>query len=101
MYADWLDHDADGLAFNLLHPQPFDDATDILARARARLVHALSLIDRALDASSCPARTGDCVISNVEQLPQVAFRGETSVVPMTPPPSTTSADVRRSRCEDV
>lgn len=52
MYADWLAHDADGLAFNLTNPagQPLDHATAILAEARAKLALALHRVDRAIEA---------------------------------------------------
>lgn len=52
MYADWLAHDADGLAFNLANPagQPIEHATAILAEARASLALALHRIDLAIEA---------------------------------------------------
>ena len=48
LYADWLQHDADGLAFNLTMPRVADCTTAILATARAKLVSALELIDNAI-----------------------------------------------------
>lgn len=49
MYADWLHHDADGLAFNLASPAEDDDgATAILATARDKLRSALDLIETAI-----------------------------------------------------
>ncbi len=48
MYADWLHHDADGLAFNLTMPRAADCATATLATARAKVVSALELIDNAI-----------------------------------------------------
>jgi hypothetical protein len=52
MYADWLAHDADGLAFNLANPagQALPGATAILADAREKVALALSRIDRAIEA---------------------------------------------------
>ena len=52
MYADWLAHDADGLAHNLACPtgQPIEGATTILAEARANLALALHRIDLAIEA---------------------------------------------------
>lgn len=51
MYADWLSHDADGLAFNVINPaEPIDGATTILAGARAKLAWALEQIDQAIAA---------------------------------------------------
>lgn len=51
MYADWLAHDADGIAFNVTHPaEPIDGATTILAGARAKLASALEQIDHAIAA---------------------------------------------------
>lgn len=51
MYADWLAHDADGLAFNITHPaEPIEGATTILAGARAKLAWALEQIDHAIAA---------------------------------------------------
>ena len=52
MYADWLEHDADGLAFNLATPagQSIPDATVILANARDKLARALEQIERAIAA---------------------------------------------------
>ena len=53
MYADWLAHDADGLAFNITHPaEPIDGATAILAGARAKLAWALEQIDQAIKADN-------------------------------------------------
>lgn len=51
MYADWIAHDADGLAFNLSHPaaEPLADATAILAEARERVALALARIDQAIE----------------------------------------------------
>lgn len=48
MYADWLQHDADGLAFNLTMPRVVDCTTAMLATARSKLVCALELIDNAI-----------------------------------------------------
>lgn len=48
MYADWLQHDADGLAFNLTMPKIADCSTATLASARAKLTSALELIDNAI-----------------------------------------------------
>lgn len=50
MYADWLAHDADSLAFNITHPAaaPIDGATAILAEARAKLTWAIEQIDQAI-----------------------------------------------------
>jgi hypothetical protein len=51
MYADWIAHDADGLAFNVNHPaESIDGATAILAGARAKLAWALEQIDQAIAA---------------------------------------------------
>jgi len=53
MYADWLHHDADGLAFNLTMPAampPESGATAILATARTKLARALEHIDKAIAA---------------------------------------------------
>lgn len=52
LYADWLAHDADGLAFNLTNPagQPIAGATSTLAAARAKLALALHKIDLAIQA---------------------------------------------------
>jgi len=52
LYADWLSHDADGLAFNISHPaaQPIDGATTVLANARAKLAWAIEQIDHAIAA---------------------------------------------------
>jgi hypothetical protein len=52
MYADWLTHDADGLAFALAYPKdrPFPHSTAILAEARALVALTLSRIDRAIEA---------------------------------------------------
>jgi hypothetical protein len=49
MYADWLAHDADGIAFNLANPEPFTGSTAILAEARALVALALSRIDIAIE----------------------------------------------------
>lgn len=52
LYADWLAHDCDGLAFNLSYP-PGDapaDATAVLADARERVALALAFIDQAIAA---------------------------------------------------
>lgn len=48
MYADWLQHDADGLAFNLTTPRIAENATADLAAARAKVAGALELIDNAI-----------------------------------------------------
>lgn len=48
MYSDWLQHDADGLAFNLTMPKIADCSTATLASARAKLTSALELIDNAI-----------------------------------------------------
>ena len=50
MYADWIAHDADGLAFNLTNPAapPIEGATAILAEARALVTRALEQIDQAI-----------------------------------------------------
>jgi len=48
MYADWLHHDADGLAFNLTMPRVAECTGATLAVARAKLVSALELIDNAI-----------------------------------------------------
>lgn len=48
MYADWLQHDADGLAFNLTMPRVADCTTAALAAARAKVVSALEIIDSAI-----------------------------------------------------
>jgi len=50
MYADWLAHDADGLAFNIKHPsaEQIAGATTILASARAKLAWAIEQIDQAI-----------------------------------------------------
>jgi hypothetical protein len=52
MYADWLAHDADGLAFALVYPKdrPFPHSTAILAEARALVALALSRLDLAIEA---------------------------------------------------
>lgn len=50
MYADWLQHDADGLAFNLTTPSIADCGATTLATARAKVVSALELIDNAIAA---------------------------------------------------
>lgn len=52
MYADWIAHDADGLAFALTHPRgmPFPNSTAILAEAREQVALTLSRIDRAIQA---------------------------------------------------
>ncbi|KRR21878.1 hypothetical protein [Bradyrhizobium retamae] len=52
MYADWLAHDADGLAFALAYPKerPFPHSTAILAEARGLVVLTLSRIDLAIEA---------------------------------------------------
>lgn len=50
MYADWLQHDADGLAFNLTTPSIADCGTTTLATARAKVASALELIDNAIAA---------------------------------------------------
>jgi hypothetical protein len=61
MYADWLAHDADGLAFNISHPaaQPVPGATAILANARAKLAWAIEQIDQAIRADSEAAADRD------------------------------------------
>jgi hypothetical protein len=48
MYADWLQHDADGLAFNLTMPRVADCTTAVLAAARQKVACALELIDNAI-----------------------------------------------------
>jgi hypothetical protein len=52
MYADWIAHDADGLAFAIAHPGnlPFPHSTAILAEARALVALTLSRLDRAIEA---------------------------------------------------
>jgi hypothetical protein len=53
LYADWLQHDADGLAFNLAAPADTPEdigATAILATARDKLRGALELIENAIKA---------------------------------------------------
>jgi hypothetical protein len=54
LYADWLAHDADGLAFNIAHPAdtPIPNATTTLANARAKLAWALEQLDQAIAADS-------------------------------------------------
>jgi hypothetical protein len=48
MYADWLQHDADGLTFNLTMPRVAECTAVTLATARAKLTAALELIDNAI-----------------------------------------------------
>jgi hypothetical protein len=48
MYASWLQHDVDGLAFNLTMPRIADCTTATLANARAKVCAALELIDNAI-----------------------------------------------------
>jgi hypothetical protein len=56
MYADWLHHDADGLAFNLTMPRIAEGATADLAAARAKVAGALELIDNAIAADRAAHR---------------------------------------------
>lgn len=57
MYADWLEHDADGLAFNLAHPlgKPLIDGGTILIEARKKLLTALAHLDEAIKQTSSEA----------------------------------------------
>lgn len=48
MYADWLQHDADGLAFNLTMPRIAGCTATMLSAARAKVACALELIDNAI-----------------------------------------------------
>jgi hypothetical protein len=48
MYADWLHHDADGLAFNLAMAPIDTEAPAILTTARDKLRGALALIEIAI-----------------------------------------------------
>ncbi|UZE51874.1 hypothetical protein ONR75_15685 [Rhodopseudomonas sp. P2A-2r] len=48
LYADWLQHDADGLAFNLTMAPADADAPAILTTARDKLRGALDLIETAI-----------------------------------------------------
>jgi len=51
MYADWLAHDADGLAFALAYPAnvPFPHSTAILAEVRALVALTLSRLEKAIE----------------------------------------------------
>lgn len=60
MYANWLAHDADGLAFNVAHPAdtPIPNATATLANARAKLAWAMEQLDQAI-AADCRAHAAE------------------------------------------
>jgi hypothetical protein len=62
MYADWLDHDADGLIFNLANPsdQPIPNATVVLAHAREKITGALNRIEQAMEADRLAQQTAAC-----------------------------------------
>jgi hypothetical protein len=57
IYADWIAHDTDGLAFNARHPSTHPGWLPTLRVARRRVAQALQQLDAAIrDAETRPER---------------------------------------------